>query len=69
MGCVKEYRIKGATEQYLKVTKETDGGYSVLITKTEAGYQEEQSEFLPRALFETCLRTRYLVPAEARATA
>ncbi len=69
MGCVTEYRIMGAREEYLKVTKETDGGYSVLITRTEAGYKEEQSEFLPRALFETCLRTRYLVPSGDRVTA
>lgn len=59
----KKYRIKGAGEQYLKVMKETQAGYSVLITKVEPGWTEEQKEFMPRPLFETCLRTDYLTPA------
>ncbi len=57
-----EYRIKGAGEQYLKVTKETQKGFSVIITKMESGWKEEQKEFMPRSLFETCLRTDYLIP-------
>ncbi len=62
MANIKEYRIKGAGEQYLKVTKETQKGYSVVITKVESGWKEEQKEFMPRTLFETCLRTDYLTP-------
>jgi hypothetical protein len=57
-----EYRIKGAGEQYLKVTKETKNGFSVVITKVESGWKEEKKEFMPRSLFETCLRTDYLTP-------
>ncbi|RKX83073.1 MAG: hypothetical protein DRP70_15315 [Spirochaetes bacterium] len=58
----KEYRIKGAGEQLLKVTRETQAGFSVVITKMESGWKEEKNEFMPRSLFETCLRTDYLVP-------
>ena len=58
----KEYRIKGAGEQYLKVTRETQKGYSVVLTRMESGWTEEQKEFMPRSLFETCLRTDYLTP-------
>jgi len=61
----KEYRIKGAGEQYLKVTKETKNGFSVVITKMESGWKEEKKEFMPRTLFETCLRTDYLTPTTA----
>ncbi len=57
----KEYRIKGAGEQFLKVTRETQAGFSVVITKVESGWKEEKNEFMPRSLFETCLRTDYLV--------
>jgi hypothetical protein len=60
-----EYRIKGAGEQYLKVTKETQKGFSVVITRVESGWKEEKKEFLPRSLFETCLRTDYLTPLGA----
>jgi hypothetical protein len=60
-----EYRIKGAGEQYLKVTKETQKGFSVVITRVESGWREEKKEFLPRSLFETCLRTDYLTPLGA----
>lgn len=62
MSAKKEYRIKGAGEQYLKVTRETQAGYSVVITKVESGWKEEKNEFMPRSLFETCLRTDYLIP-------
>ena len=62
---VKEYRIKGAGEQYLKVTKETKNGFSVVITRVESGWKEETREFMPRSLFETCLRTDYLTPKGA----
>lgn len=65
MAKTREYRIKGAGEQYLKVTKETQKGYSVVITRVESGWKEEQKEFMPRNLFETCLRTDYLVPTGA----
>lgn len=61
----KEYRIKGTGEQYLKVTKETKAGFSVIITKVESGWKDEKKEFLPRSLFETCLRTDYLTPMGA----
>ena len=61
----KEYRIKGAVEQYLKVTRETRAGFSVVITRVESGWKEEKKEFLPRTLFETCLRTDYLTPVTA----
>ena len=62
MNTKNEYRIKGAGEQYLKVTRETHAGFSVVITKVESGWKEEKKEFMPRILFETCLRTDYLIP-------
>lgn len=62
---MKEFRVKGAGEQYLKVTKETGDGYSVVITRVISGWKEETKEFMPRSLFETCLRTEYLIPLGA----
>ena len=61
----REYRIKGTGEQYLRVTKETKNGFSVVITRVESGWKEEKKEFMPRTLFETCLRTDYLIPKGA----
>ena len=63
----REYKIKGAGEQYLKVTRETGKGYAVVITRFESGWKEEKKEFIPRSLFETCLRTDYLVPVAKNA--
>ena len=40
---VKEYRIKGAGEQYMKVTKKTAQGYNVIILDTK---------YTPKALVE-----------------
>jgi hypothetical protein len=62
-----EYRIKGSSEQYLKITAETKGGYSVVITKIESGYMEEKEEFMSSSLFESCLRTDYLIPVKQAA--
>ncbi len=59
---VKQYRIKGAGEQYLKVVRETSEGVSVVITRIDSGWKEEMKDFMPRSLFETCLRTDYLTP-------
>ena len=59
------YRIKGRGEQYLRVNKETNSGVSVTITTIESGFREEHSEFMPRNLFETCLRTDYLIPSSS----
>lgn len=61
----KTYRIKGSAEQYLRITKETSKGVSVTITTVESGFKEERSEFMPRPLFETCLRTDYLIPSSS----
>ncbi|MCG8451926.1 MAG: hypothetical protein MI717_01935 [Spirochaetales bacterium] len=59
---IQEYRIKGSREQYLKVIRESRAGFSVLITSEDCDDDEVKKEFMPRSLFETCLRTDYLTP-------
>ena len=59
---MKAYKIKGSKDrmEILEVLRESRDGYQVKITRDRSGWLEEKKEFMPRELFETCLRTSYL---------
>lgn len=59
---MKAYKIKGTKDrtETLEVLREHSDGYQVKITRDRSGWLEEKKEFMPRELFETCLRTSYL---------
>ncbi|OQY31288.1 MAG: hypothetical protein B6241_14450 [Spirochaetaceae bacterium 4572_59] len=59
---MKAYRIKGTKDrsEILEVLRENTDGYQVKITRDRSGWLEEKKEFMPRELFESCLRTSYL---------
>jgi hypothetical protein len=59
---MKAYRIKGSKDrtEILEILREKPEGYQVKITRDRSGWLEEKNEFMPRELFETCLRTSYL---------
>ena len=61
---MKAYSIKGNTEQreILEILRESKEGYQVKIIRDRSGWMEERKEFMPRELFETCLRTNFLKP-------
>ena len=58
----KTYLIQGggARKETLSILKEKKGGFDVLITRYRDDWKQEKKEYLPRELFETCIRTRYL---------
>ncbi len=58
-----QYRIKSSDEikNYLSILGERDGGYDVMIINENDNYRKEVRDFLSRELFETCLRTGYLI--------
>jgi hypothetical protein len=58
----KAYTIKGTPgrKEILEILRESKDGYQVKITRDRSGWMEERKEFMPKALFESCLRTEYL---------
>ncbi|WP_028972616.1 hypothetical protein [Spirochaeta cellobiosiphila] len=60
---MKLYEVKGKNphKEYLKVLGETKNGLEVLMIRIKEDYTSEKREILPKELFETCLRTQYLV--------
>lgn len=60
---MKNYCIKskpGAVD-FLSVLGETEEGYMVRIFRDLDGYEKITDEFMSRILFESCLRTGYLI--------
>ncbi len=60
---MRSYSIKGTGKRdVLEVLRENKDGYQVKIIRDRSGWMEEKKEFMPRELFDTCLRTEYLKP-------
>lgn len=64
---MKSYTIKGTPgrKEILEVLRENKDGYQVKIIRDRSGWMEEKKEFMPRELFDTCIRTEYLKPITA----
>lgn len=62
---MKTYRVKGVEnwEEWVKILEEKDSGYVVEILKRTPDYDHSSLDFISKALFESCLRTQYLVEA------
>ena len=69
---MKNYSIKSNpnSTDYLSILSETDEGFMVRIYRDLDGYEEIRDEFMSCILFESCVRTGYLVEiAETRVAA
>lgn len=68
---MKRYCIKcepGRVE-FLDVLREGDDGLAVRVVRVKDGYDKVVEEFMPRHLFELCLKTGYIYETkEAAAT-
>ncbi|ULQ59699.1 hypothetical protein K7I13_14780 [Brucepastera parasyntrophica] len=66
---MKSYYIRNNTNtvSFLSVVRETEEGYMVRITRDLDGYTKVIDEFLPKMLFDSCLRTGYLSEIEESA--
>lgn len=64
---MKQFAIKseGPDPSLLELIKETEGGYFVRIVHRHEDWDDVKEDFLPRELFDTCIRTGYI--AELRA--
>ena len=63
---MKNYYIKSkaGSADYLTVLGETDEGFMVRIYRDLDGYDKIIDEFMTKTLFESCLRTGYIVEME-----
>ena len=59
---MKRYCIKCETDrvEFLDVLREIDGGFLVRVVRVKDGYDKIIEEFLPRHMFEVCVKTGYL---------
>jgi hypothetical protein len=64
---MKRYAIKGAAGSFstLELVREAEDGFSVRIIRNYEDYQDVREDFLSKSLFETCIRTGYLVEQTA----
>ena len=64
---MKSYSIKGTAgrKEILEILRENKEGYQVKIIRDRSGWLEEKKEFMPKELFDTCIRTEYLKPLTA----
>ena len=63
---MKTYSLKslGNKNDYMTVLKETKEGYVIRIVRDMDGYDDVQTDFLSKELFECCIRTGYLTEIE-----
>ncbi len=66
---MKNYYIRGlsGSSDYLSVLEENDEGFMVRIYRDQDGYEKIIDDFMSRSLFESCLRTGYLLEMEEAA--
>jgi hypothetical protein len=64
---MKQYKIRseGQDPSLLELINETEGGYYVRIVHRHEDWDDVQEDFLPRELFDTCLRTGYIAELSA----
>ncbi len=58
-----QYIVKGNSpvKTYLEIVSETNDGYDVRITSEYEDYSKTMDEYMSKELFESCLRTGYLI--------
>ena len=60
------YTLKsiGKSTDYMTVVREMDDGYVVRIVRDKDGYEDVTTDYISKALFESCVRTGYLTKVE-----
>ncbi len=60
------YRVKGINDirTYIRVVGERDHGYQIMIASFYEDFCRESTEQISRHLFDTCVRTGYLLPED-----
>lgn len=68
---MKSYYIRtysGSTD-YLSILNETDEGFMVRIYRDQDGYEKIIDEYMPASLFDSCIRTGYLLEMAEKSAA
>ncbi|MBQ9494520.1 MAG: hypothetical protein IJR50_02640 [Treponema sp.] len=60
---MKHYTLKsiGNSSDYMTIVREMEDGYVVRIVRDKDGYEETKTDYISKELFESCIRTGYLV--------
>ena len=53
-------KTRGRKNAYLTVIKEIEDGYVVRIVRDMDGYNDIKTDFISKALFDSCVRTGYI---------
>ncbi len=53
-------KTKNSSEAFMTVVKEIEDGYVVRIVRDMDGYSDITTDFISRALFDSCVRTGYI---------
>ncbi len=61
------YTLKsiGKSTDYMTVVREMDDGYVVRIVRDEDGYEDITTDYISKALFDSCIRTGYITKVAA----
>lgn len=61
------YTLKslGKSTDYMTVVREMEDGYVVRIVRDEDGYDDVTTDYISKALFDSCIRTGYLTKVAA----
>lgn len=59
---MKSYSLKslGNKNDYMTILCEEENGFVIRIVRDQDGYEDVETDFLSRELFESCIRTGYL---------
>ncbi|MBQ9630613.1 MAG: hypothetical protein IJR49_03400 [Treponema sp.] len=60
---MRHYTLKsiGSKYDYMTVVREMEDGFVVRIVRDKDGYDDIKTDYISRELFESCIRTGYLV--------
>ncbi len=61
-----QYKVKSnpGAETFMNILSETEDLLYIHFVTFKEGYEVEKKETMPRKLFDSCLRTGYLMPLE-----
>ena len=59
---MKSYSLKSLVNKndYMTILCEEENGFIIRIVRDQDGYEDVETDFLSRELFESCIRTGYL---------
>ncbi|MCI1208066.1 MAG: hypothetical protein LKF96_01295 [Treponema sp.] len=60
------YTLKsiGKSTDYMTIVRDMEDGYVVRIVRDRDGYEDITTDYISKALFDSCIRTGYLTKIE-----